>query len=151
MTFAEKQALSPPAQQKAEQGEERQAKGSRYAVRKGDTLGKIAETFGVTAQQIRNWNGLHASTIHVGLLLLIRTEPPPTAARQVASAPTVRKPGSEAEVLVYKVRRGDTLWEIARTHNVEPRDIKSWNDITRNKIYAGQELIIHPAASDMRQ
>ncbi len=151
MTFAEKQALSPPAQQKAEQGEERQAKGSRYAVRKGDTLGKIAETFGVTAQQIRNWNGLHGSAIHVGQLLLIRTEPAPTAARQVASAPTVRKPGSEAEVLVYKVRRGDTLWEIARTHNVEPRDIKSWNDITRNKIYAGQELIIHPGGSDMKQ
>jgi LysM repeat protein len=43
------------------------------------------------------------------------------------------------------------LWEIARTHNVEPRDIKSWNDITRNKIYAGQELIIHPGGSDMKQ
>jgi LysM repeat protein len=43
----------------------------------------------------------------------------------------------------YVVKKGDTLWDIARAHGVETSDIKSWNDIRRNKIYAGQQLTIH--------
>jgi LysM repeat protein len=49
------------------------------------------------------------------------------------------------------VKKGDTIWDIAKAHNVEPRDLKSWNDITRNRIFAGQELIIHVSPADSRQ
>jgi membrane-bound lytic murein transglycosylase D len=62
------------------------------------------------------------------------------------------KTGANGEkVLIYRVKKGDTIWEIARAHNVEPRDLKSWNDITHNRIVAGQELIIHVSSADSRQ
>jgi membrane-bound lytic murein transglycosylase D len=38
----------------------------RYRIRPGDTLSTIAERFGVTAQEIRRWNGLSGSRIYAG-------------------------------------------------------------------------------------
>jgi len=46
-------------------------KNSRYRVRKGDTLGKIAQRNGVRVSQLQSWNGLRSSTIGVGDQLII--------------------------------------------------------------------------------
>jgi len=44
----------------------------------------------------------------------------------------------------YRVKRGDTLWEIARSHEVTPEELRRWNDLThRAKLRVGQELTIH--------
>ena len=44
----------------------------------------------------------------------------------------------------YRVKRGDTLWEIARSHDVTPGELSQWNDLThRAKLRVGQELTIH--------
>jgi LysM repeat protein len=48
------------------------------------------------------------------------------------------------------VKKGETLWNIARQYNVEPARIKARNMIARNKIYAGQTLLI-PISKGMRQ
>jgi len=118
-------------------------------VKKGDTLGKIAEDHGVSVGEIKRWNHLHSNRIVRGQELAIHDEgrvaptPAPAAAHAQAAAGD--------KVLIYKVKKGDTLWDIARAHNVEPRDLKSWNDITRNRIFAGQELIIHVSPGDSRQ
>lgn len=41
----------------------------------------------------------------------------------------------------YKVKRGDTLWGIAKAHKgVDVHDLKRWNDLTSNTIYIGQVL-----------
>ena len=63
----------------------------------------------------------------------------------------VKTNGAGEQVLIYRVKKGDTIWDIARAHNVEPRDLKSWNDISRNRIFAGQELKIHLTPADSRQ
>jgi membrane-bound lytic murein transglycosylase D len=42
-----------------------------YRVRKGDTLGKIAQRNGVRVSQLQSWNGLRSSTIGVGDQLII--------------------------------------------------------------------------------
>lgn len=42
----------------------------------------------------------------------------------------------------YRVRRGDTLWTIARRHGVSVERLKSANDIRSSRIAAGQTLVI---------
>ncbi len=44
-----------------------------YKVRSGDSLGRIAERFGVTIAQLRNWNSLSGNLIKVGQVLRIQT------------------------------------------------------------------------------
>ena len=100
---------------------------------------------------LRRFNHLRTSRIVPGQELVIHDEGHVPAHAEAKVTQGV-KPGANGEnVLIYTVKKGDTIWEIARAHNVEPRDLKSWNDITRNKIFAGQELIIHVSPADSRQ
>jgi membrane-bound lytic murein transglycosylase D len=45
----------------------------RYRVRKGDTLGGVADQFSVTSEQIRKWNGLKSGKVSRGMVLRIYT------------------------------------------------------------------------------
>ena len=47
----------------------------------------------------------------------------------------------EAEV-TYTVKRGDTLWSIAKDFEVSVDDIKNVNNLTTNLLTVGQNLII---------
>jgi membrane-bound lytic murein transglycosylase D len=45
----------------------------RYRVRKGDTLGGIADQFSVNPEEIRKWNGLKAPRVSRGMVLRVYT------------------------------------------------------------------------------
>ncbi len=45
----------------------------------------------------------------------------------------------------YVVKKGDTLYSIARLHGITVSDIKNLNNLTSNTIHAGQELLISTA------
>jgi membrane-bound lytic murein transglycosylase D len=44
---------------------------------------------------------------------------------------------------VITVRSGDVLGKIAERHGVKVSELKSWNDLNSDRIYAGQELVIY--------
>jgi LysM repeat protein len=68
---------------------------------------------------------------------------PQQYARYVAdltSKPNTRIASSD--VLDYRVRRGDSLWDIARSHGTTVDRLKEENDLRGSRIYAGQVLRI---------
>ena len=53
--------------------------------------------------------------------------------------PTKKKAASRK----YKIKSGDSLWSVARKHNVSVKQIKKWNGIGKsNKIKPGQSIVI---------
>jgi membrane-bound lytic murein transglycosylase D len=48
---------------------------------------------------------------------------------------------------IYQVKRGDTLYSIAKRHKVGVRSLKNWNNLRSNRIYPGQKLIIYSSIS----
>ncbi len=64
-------------------------------------------------------------------------------ARYVAALPDPSLPNPDT-VIHYTVRRGDSLWNIARDYGVEVDALKEANGLTGNQIYAGQTLRIPP-------
>jgi LysM repeat protein len=44
----------------------------------------------------------------------------------------------------YTVRPGDSLWKIANTNHVTVSDLKNWNGLHSDLIYAGQTLLLQP-------
>jgi len=143
LTFEEKQKLQARPHQAGVRADEASEGSSRYLVKKGDTLEKIAREHEVSIAQVKSWNRLRKSAIVAGQELIIHPD-----AKAVTIAPS-RQKGDTASVkkgahtIVYVVKKGDTLWDIAKAHEVEPSSLRQWNDLRRNTIVAGQELVIH--------
>ncbi len=99
-----------------------------YTVKRGDTLGSIAKRYGVTVQELVNINNIkNPNLIYVGQVLTI-----PSASNQ-----------HDLNHILYTVRRGNTLYQIARRYNTSIAQIVRLNRIKNpNLIYAGQVLRI---------
>lgn len=108
----------------------------KYKIKSGDTIGELAQKFGVTATQIRKWNGLASNKLMAGKTLKIYSGDNLSSLGDV----TTKTP---ATVNYYKVKSGDTIGKIARLYRVYSASIINWNDIRNNKIFAGQKLKIY--------
>jgi membrane-bound lytic murein transglycosylase D len=107
-----------------------------HTVRAGDTLWGIARTHGVTVPELAAANGIGTQT---RLALGTRITVPASADsyRRVASAP-------ETTRMMYRVKRGDTLSQIAERFQVTIRQLMGWNDLrSPSSLRAGQRLILY--------
>ena len=107
-----------------------------YKVKRGDTLGHIAEDYNTMARSIRRWNKLeYGQHIFPGQKLTIWIKE--DMSQLASNANTGR------EKVVHNVRRGDTIGHIAESYRVSSRKIMSWNNIkSKQHIYPGQKLNI---------
>jgi membrane-bound lytic murein transglycosylase D len=96
-----------------------------HTVRKGDSLWRIAKRYGVDTESIKKWNELKNDLIRPGTKLLLK----------VARKPVV-------EERYYMVRGGDSLWTIARKHNLPLQKIKEWNNLKDDVIHPGRKLLL---------
>lgn len=105
-----------------------------YLVRTGDTLGQIAEAHGMRLSALRRMNDMRGrrSRIYPGQRLVVSGASKSAAGDQ------------DAGETRYRVRRGDTLSKIAQRFGVSVDEIREWNDISRDRIVAGQSLTIYP-------
>lgn len=99
-----------------------------YTVRKGDTLWRISKKYGVSVQQIANWNNIsNPNLIYLGQKLKIYPVN-----------------NNSSGNVYYKVRRGNTLWRIARAYGTTVNSIVKLNNIQNpNLIYVGQIIRIY--------
>ncbi len=117
-----------------------------YIVQPGDTLALIAQSAGVTVEEIQRLNGIaDPSILSTGdeLRIPIRGEriAVTTEAAAEAQGPT-RPPGEE-----YIVQPGDTLSEIAAARGLNYLDLQAYNGLTEfeaGNLQVGQIIIIPP-------
>lgn len=120
---------------------------TRHVVRRGETIGGLANRYSVSVQDIRNWNRIRGNTIYVGQVIEIYTVPDDrTPARaETVGVPSIIGPvpaNRSDEMTIHIVRSGETLSQIAGRYRVTVRDIREWNNLSGNTIRTGQELKI---------
>lgn len=109
-----------------------------YTVKRGDSLSSIAERFGVTVAQLREWNGIEADNINAGVRIAVDA----SASRRVS------KP--EVKTSTYTVKKGDGLGAIAERHGMTLQEIRELNGLKDNNIQVGQKLKVTGKASEER-
>jgi membrane-bound lytic murein transglycosylase D len=118
-----------------------------HRVRSGDTLGGIADQYGVSVAALRTTNKLRGTTIHPGQDLLISAAPRADvriAARDIEPEATAPRRSSGK----HTVRRGDTLWSIARSRGVSLDTLATTNGLSRKAtLSVGQVLSIPGTAT----
>jgi len=114
-----------------------------YVVRSGDTMWDIARAFGTSVNALRSINYIdRGSRIYVGQKLKIPSSATKLKSSNSAAYAATGKSGT------YKVRSGDTLWDIARRFGTTTTHLRSLNGLGRSsRIYPGQVLKIDGSRS----
>ncbi|MDX2442432.1 MAG: transglycosylase SLT domain-containing protein [Bacteroidales bacterium] len=141
-----------------------------YTVKSGDNLGYIAEWYKVGLSNLRYWNGIRRSTIRVGQKLVVYVSPSKAeqykkinsmsfaekqrsigknisaSAQTTTSKSTKTTSNQDGNYVYYKVRNGDSVWEIAKKFpGVSDSDILKLNKLSsRDRIHPGQQIKIKP-------
>jgi membrane-bound lytic murein transglycosylase D len=113
-----------------------------HRVRSGESLGLIAQRYGVRVSQLKEWNKLSGHLIRTGQKLIIYSSVDHGSRKKKTASVTVT---SDANTDVYTVRPGDTLYGIAQRYpGISPEQIMEWNRIrSARKIKPGMKLRIH--------
>lgn len=114
---------------------ELEAKSVSYKVKKGETLSSISKKYHITEDELKAMNNLKSSTIRFGQELKVN-QPLEVASANNGSKNTKADP----VVATYKVKKGETLSDIAEKNNVSVSDIKSLNNLHSSSIIPGQQL-----------
>lgn len=116
-----------------------------YRVRSGDTLGQIARRHGTTVRALQVQNGIKGTLIHPGQELVVRA-PAGGVARTAALNPAAVAASRPTGASSHRVRRGDTLWDIARTYRVDVNALAQHNGLaTADTLAIGRVLAIPSA------
>lgn len=102
-----------------------------YKVRKGDTLWKIANRYGVSIDTIVKLNNIaNPNLIYTGSRLRILVP--------------YNNQNNQTNIIYYRVRRGDSLWRIARRYRTTVSNLVRLNNIRNPRlIFIGQILRIY--------
>ena len=102
-----------------------------YRVRRGDSLSVIAKRFRMSVKKLKDLNNLSGHLIRVGQRLRV-------------SRVNVPDSSSPEDVQWYRVRKGDSLWSIAKRFSVSIGDLKILNNLRSSFIKVGHLLKINP-------
>ncbi|MBD3321703.1 MAG: LysM peptidoglycan-binding domain-containing protein [Chitinivibrionales bacterium] len=140
--------------------EDSKVKWYRYRIQYGDNLISISQKFKIPVAAIKSVNRLRTSRIVAGKYLFI---PIPVNRKMPAvakSAPAKKRTRSEPdearifrekglEPVKYRVKSGDTVYELAKLFHVSAEDIMRWNRISHSRsLKAGQILTLYVVWDD---
>ena len=121
-----------------------------HTIRNGESLSTIASRYGVSVDNLKDWNNISGTRIVAGKKLVVYTNRPAASASNAgttaiaASRPAQVVASVNDNVTYYTVKSGDTVWDIARRYQgITDSDILKWNNLSRtSKIQPGMKLII---------
>ncbi len=146
-----------------------------HKVKPGESLASIAETYGVTPEQIKSWNSLRRNAVRTGQLLRISTassvgegetltadaNAAPVRGRQTHQPASSTKKASTSKnksnakakapaSTVHKIKNGESLSSISKKYGVSIADLKKANGMKNDNLRAGKTLKI-PAKSSSKK
>lgn len=120
-----------------------------HKIRRGETLGHIADKYKTSIRAIKYLNSMSRSSfIREGKTLII-----PVRAKKISSSysPVITKSYKQKSLPkngLYTVRRGDTLWSISRKFGLTLSEVLKFNNITKKHIIKpGQRLKLKKAST----
>lgn len=106
-----------------------------YTVKKGDNLYNIAKKYNTTVDEIKRYNNLSSNNLSIGQTIRI----PCHIENDTSILPKYTS---------HTVKRGDSLYSIAREFNTTVDKLKKDNNLTSDNLSIGQKLLIEISTTD---
>jgi membrane-bound lytic murein transglycosylase D len=124
-----------------------QTKTVYHSVKRGENLSEIARKYDVSLSDLKEWNDLRlASNLFVGKKIKIeKTETivKPQYALDTKSNSDDAVSSVTENVIVHKIRRGETLMQLTRLYNCSLNDLKEWNKLKSTEVHVDQEVYVY--------
>lgn len=99
---------------------------SEYVVKSGDSLYSIGRKYGVSPQELMNYNNLTSNLLSIGQTLKIPTS----------------SSGTNTTYIEYTVKSGDNLYSIGRKYGYTAQELMNYNNLKSNLLSIGQTIRI---------
>jgi len=93
-----------------------------YIVKSGDSLYQIANQYNTTVDELKRLNNLSSNLLSIGQRLIL--------------------PSTTSNYRIYTVKKGDTLYSIARDNDTTVSALQSLNNLATSNLSVGQRLLI---------
>ena len=122
---------------------------TEHTVAAGETLSHIARNYRVSVDELRAANpAVEPTRMQIGTRLVIprvRAAPRPAVEAGNRESPRAEPPPARVRERSHTVKRGDSLWLIARLHGVELERLRAYNGLAADAvIQPGDEIRIPP-------
>lgn len=120
--------------------------GSTYTVKAGESVWSVSNKFGISMNQLIQWNNIKNNFIYPGQKLIVKGGSSSSNAststannKNTASSNTSSTATGQA---TYTVKAGESVWGVANKNGISMNQLIEWNNIKNNFIYPGQEVIV---------
>lgn len=102
----------------------------QHRVVQGDTVYNISKRYGITEDQLRQWNNLSDNNIVKGQILRVK----PFGHSGSGSVPVINGTNT------HRVVAGDTVYNISKRYGMSENQLRQLNNLSGNNIHLGQVL-----------
>lgn len=124
---------------------------SVHIVKRGETLGGIANKYNVSVSDLKRWNHLKKNTLRIKQKLVVYPGGGPQPDNNSSPSKTtteVAKTESKKTSGVHIVESGETLLLLAKKYQCSVDDLKKWNELDSDVIAINQKLTIRAVEKD---
>ncbi|MBN1398450.1 MAG: LysM peptidoglycan-binding domain-containing protein [Bacteroidetes bacterium] len=123
----------------------------QHTIKSGETLETIAKIYEVSISELKQWNNLRSSRINAGQILEIYDKPDERV--KVIATHSIKNKSSQVKTSgtgifspaqTHTVKKGDSIYTIAKQYGITVNKLKEYNNLTNNKILVGKVLKIPP-------
>lgn len=107
-----------------------------------ETLYSIARQYGISVDDLKNWNNLKDNALDIGMELLVKK--PAKTPDPVKLVDPVKVTETKSLKGTHTVVAKETLFSISKMYGASLQQLKTWNNLTSDEVKPGQILYVLP-------
>jgi LysM repeat protein len=112
-----------------------------HTVAPKETMYSISKMYGVTIDELKQWNNLSDNALSIGQQLVIK-KGAGTAAPNATKETVATTTSNTNKKGVHTVAAKETMFSISRQYGISVQQLKDWNKLEGNELSIGQELAV---------